>query len=107
MKIQSKDQILFYKNTDVIRFEKHGKESIMHLADNSCIGIDVTLDNIYTQLKNTEFIRVHSSHIVNVNFIAKIPENSTGLIELENGELIPVSKKTKDQIINILKSHIY
>lgn len=106
MKIQSKDQILFYKNTDVIRFERHGKESIMHLADSSCISIDVTLDNVDKQLKNTEFIRVHSSHIINVNYISKIPEYSTGLIELENGELIPVSKKTKDQIINILKSHI-
>ncbi len=106
MKIQVKDQIFFYKNMDVVRFERDENKCIMHLSDNSRISFDTTIDSINDQLKSTAFIRVHPSHIINVNFIAKIPENSTGLIELENGELIPVSEKTKDQLINIFKSHI-
>lgn len=107
MKIISNDQILFFKNSAIIRFESVGDNTIIYFLNGKLLEIDESIDSIEVQLKDSGFIRIHDKHIVNVNYITNIPYNSTDLIKLENGVLIPVSKKIKDQIIEILKSHIY
>ncbi len=105
MKIISKNQILFFKNNEIIRFESVANNTIIHFINGTSSEIYEPIDSIEKQLTDVDFIRIHDEHIINVNYLTKIPDNLSDSVELENGVLLPVSKKTKNLIINILNSH--
>ncbi len=106
MKIISKNQILFYKNDDVIRFEASAGNAIIHFLNGTSAEINEPIQSIEKQLTDLDFIRVHEDHIINVNYITKIADDFSDSIELENGVILPVNKKTKEMIINLLNNHI-
>ena len=105
MKITSENQILFFKNNEIIRFESVDRSTIIHFINGTNSEIHEPIDSIEKQLIDVDFIRIHDEHIINVNYLTKIPDNLSDSIELENGVMLPVNKKTKNLIINILNSH--
>jgi two-component system LytT family response regulator len=44
------------------------------------------------------FIRCHQSHLVNMQFVKSYSKEGNGLLNLYNGEQIPVSRLKKDQV---------
>jgi len=106
MKITSENQILFFKNIEIIRFESVTNNTIIHFINGTSSEIHEPIDSIEKQLTDVDFIRIHDEHIINVNYLTKIPDNLSHSVELENGVMLPVNKKTKNLIINILKAHI-
>ncbi len=105
MKITSENQILFFKNNEIIRFESVDRSTIIHFTNGTSSEIHEPINSIEKQLTDVDFIRIHDEHIINVNYLTQIPDNLSDSIELENGVLLPVSKKMKNLIINILNSH--
>ena len=105
MKITSENQVLFFKTNEIIRFESVAHNTIIHFINGTSSEIHEPIDNIENQLTDVDFIRIHDEHIINVNYLTKIPDNLSNFIELENGVLLPFNKKTKKLIINILNSH--
>lgn len=106
MKILVKDQIYFFKDQKIIRFEAQQDKSIMHLSNGKCQTLDIPIENIEKQLIYTGFIRVHPEHILNVDYISKIPESGACIIELEGGIEIPSSDNTTARIIQLLENHM-
>jgi len=106
MKIISENQILFFKDIEIIRFESTAHSTIIHFLNGTTSNIVESINSIEKQLKDSDFIRIHEDHIINVNYIAKIADDFSDSIELENGVLLPVNKKTKDMIIHLLNNHI-
>lgn len=106
MKIISNNQILFFKNNDVIRLESDADRTIIHFQDGTSKVVDNELNTINDQIRANDFIRVHKDHVVNTNFISKIPESNTNQIELTNTVRIPVTASTKTQIIKLLEKYL-
>ena len=106
LKIQTKDKIRFYKSNEIIRFEAKQDKTIIFLSDNTTSEIDKSINDIESQLKSFFFIRTHENHIINVNYISKIYGDSDELIELLNGETVPVTINRKKYIMNFLNKHI-
>lgn len=105
MKITSENQILFFKNNEIIHFESVTNNTIIHFINGTSSEIHESIDSIEKQLTDVDFIRIHDEHIINVNYLTKIPDNLSDSVELENGVLLPVNKQTINRIINILNSH--
>ncbi len=57
------------------------------------------LKNIASQLPNSQFIRIHNSYIVNLNYITKIHKNKVEI----NGIELPISEKYKNELNDLLK----
>ncbi len=55
-----------------------------------------SLNSFMMRLKNTSFIRLHRSFIVNTNFIDKITNNTV----IIGQEVIPLSRKYKEEFLN-------
>jgi len=106
MKITSENQILFLKNNEIVRFKDVPNGTQIHFLNGTISEIHEPINSIEKQLTDVDFIRIHDEHIINVNYLTKIPDNLSDSIELENGVLLPVNSKTKNLIINILKAHI-
>ena len=58
-------------------------------------------------LSGTSLIRVHQSHIVNLNYIDKFYRHDGGYLQLKDGTIIPVSPVLKQKVLQSLNDHLY
>ncbi|MBK7667975.1 MAG: LytTR family transcriptional regulator [Sphingobacteriaceae bacterium] len=49
------------------------------------------------------FSRVHNSHIINLNKIVRFDRKDGGFLVMENNDVVPISKRKKDELTNIIK----
>jgi len=63
-----------------------------------------TLREIEETLNPKKFCRVHQSHIVNIEEIAGIGSGSNAEISLRSGEVLPVSRSRKKELMDLLKT---
>ena len=63
-----------------------------------------TLANFANSIQTPNFIQSHRSYLLNSNFVAELRECGRGLAEihLSNGSVLPVSRKRKRHITNLL-----
>ncbi len=106
LKISTKGQILFYKDNEIVRFEAKGNNTIIYSFDETSSEIEEPIESIARQLKNYAFIRVQQNHLINVNFITEIPDKTFDFIEVNNSQLLPISKEQKEIIIQLISSHL-
>jgi len=62
---------------------------------------DVSIGSYEEFLAESEFIRVHRSHIVNVKHVKSC--NSEGLMTMNDGTGIEVSRRRRTEVVNILR----
>lgn len=62
-----------------------------------------TLNNLERRLPSGQFLRVHRSHIVNVDHIVEVKRDNQGkqLLMLTNKMIVPVGRNFKDKLKNI------
>lgn len=106
VKIQSKNQIRFFKVNEILHFIANKEKTIIILSNEKSIEIDKPIDEIEQQLKELPFLRIHADHIVNVNFISKVFNKNKNNIELSDGTLLPVSDIRKEFIMDFLNNYI-
>jgi len=63
-----------------------------------------TLREIEESLNPKKFCRVHQSHIVNTEEIAGIGSGTQAEINMRSGELVPVSRSRKKELMDLLKT---
>jgi two-component system LytT family response regulator len=60
---------------------------------------------VYEQvLIQSQFLRVHDSYMVNMNFVEKYVRGEGGYVVLEDGTNIDVSKRRKQLLLDILQN---
>jgi len=106
MKITSENQILFFKNNEIIRFESIDRSTIIHFINGTSSEIHEPINSIEKQLIDVDFIRIHDEHIINVNYIAKIAGGTTCFVELSNANILPINSAQKEIILEILSNHL-
>jgi len=90
-------------STDEIVFIKaDGSYSHVHMITNEkhCISKRVAEFEVSQNLGN--FIRIHRSHIVNINHVEKILKNDGGIIVMKTGEELSISKEKKQELEQML-----
>ena len=63
------------------------------------ILVSKTLKHFSTLLEPLDFIRVHKSHLVNASEVAKYKKGKPALIELSNGDSVPLSASRKEEFM--------
>ena len=107
LKITTKDKIWFYKSSNVLRFEASGEKVKIFFSNSTFNEINVTIDDLENQLKDFPFLRIHSGHLINGNFIFEIPDSTAGYIKLTTGDEIPVEEPYIRLISNHFKNKFY
>lgn len=106
VKIQSKDNVRFFKLNDIVHLESAGTKTTLFQSDNNKIEVNESIDKIETQLQDFPFFRTHQNHIINLNHIVKVADETGDNIELSNGSVIPVTESNKKMIIKFLNRYI-
>lgn len=76
---------------DIIRLEAFSNYSKIYLQDNTSITTSRTLKNISEQLNPEIFLRIHKTHLVNLNFVKEYKSSGDGSVILKDNTEIKVA----------------
>jgi two-component system LytT family response regulator len=87
---------------DIIRCESDNYYTFFYFVDGRKLLISKTLKENEELLSQYNFIRPHKSHLVNIKFIKSYLKHEGGFILMNDGTKIPVSRRKKDKIMEII-----
>lgn len=90
------------KTDDIIRCESDDYYTKFFFANATSILISKTLKQNEALLSDFNFIRPHKSHLVNIKYIKSYLKVDGGYILMTDGSKIPVSRRKRESIIEIL-----
>lgn len=88
----------------IVRCEAEGTYTFFHLDNGEKILVSKVLKEYADLLENNGFIRTHQSHLVNLSFVSSWLKEDGGMLLMENGKKIPVSRPQKDRVKSALVS---
>ncbi|MDF2450224.1 MAG: transcriptional regulator [Bacteroidota bacterium] len=86
---------------DIIRLESDGGYTKVYLVDGKRIMVSRTMKEFDDLLVDAGFLRVHHSHLVNMNHLFCF-EKAEGHIVMKDDSVVPVSNRRKDQLLELL-----
>jgi two-component system LytT family response regulator len=87
----------------IIRCEADGSYTKFFLSDESVLMVSKVLSNFEEILPQEIFCRVHSKHLVNLNYISQYVKGRGGRIILSNKKEVEVSESKKKDFLKRLK----
>ena len=97
--IPTSDGFDFILIDDIIRCEALGAYTKIHTKDLKKIIVTKPLKDYETILPEDIFFRIHNSHLINLNYIKKYNRGRGGLVELDDGSIIEVATRRKDEFL--------
>lgn len=98
------DKIIIVNLEDIIRCEADNNNTVFFLGKGKKIFVTKTLKYFADLLADYEFLRVHQSHLVNLQYIEAFIKTDGGYLMLKNEETVPVSVRKKQEVIEVLDS---
>ncbi len=101
--LNTSENIFVVNVSDIIRCFSEGNYTTFFIKDQPKITISKTLKEYEHLLTNYDFIRIHRSHLININFIQKYSKNNSVLCMKDNSKC-PVSYRKKDELLRFFKN---
>ncbi len=86
----------FVKVQDIVRCKSNNNYTLFYLQTNEQFIVTRTLKDYEELLKNESFIRVHQSHLINLNYVEQYIKGEGGTAIMSDGSEIEVSRRKKD-----------
>ena len=96
------DGFTFVNFSEIIRCEAQGNYTDVILAGGHSLLITKTLKHYEDILTEKGFFRVHKSHLVNLHFVRRYIKGKQGSIEMTDGQIIEVSLRKKEALLEQL-----
>jgi two-component system LytT family response regulator len=93
--------------SDIVRAEADSNYTHFYLAGGKHIIVSRTIKEYEALLAGSGLIRVHQSHLVNLNYVDKFFKRDGGYLQLKDGSSIPVSPNLKQKVLRSLTDHLY
>jgi len=87
---------------NIVRLKGNGNFTDVHLADGSKKMVCRFLKH-FTDLLHAPFLRVHKTHIINLDFVKTYHKGSGGYVTLTDGAEVEISAGYKDQFLGHFK----
>jgi len=86
----------------IIRIESSTNYSRLYLTNKRSVLVTKLLKDFEELLTPYRFFRVHNSHLINLNYISKYIRGDGGQVVMENGDVVDVSRRKKEQFLGLL-----
>ncbi|WP_299161920.1 LytTR family DNA-binding domain-containing protein [uncultured Tenacibaculum sp.] len=101
--LNTSDKIVVVNLNDIIRCKSDNNYTEFFMNDGQKILVGKTLKYFADMLKELDFLRVHQSHLINLQYIKEFIKSDGGYLVLKNKTTIPVSVRKKNEVIAILE----
>lgn len=97
--IQTNESMVFRNVDDIIRLEASSNYTVVYFSNKEKVIATRILKEFESLLPAEQFCRVHHSHIINLNYVKRYFKGMGGQIEMEDGSVIDVSVRKKDEFL--------
>lgn len=102
--LATSERINVVKVEDILRCESDNYYTLFCFTNGTTLLVSKTLKENEELLKEYNFIRPHKSHLINVMYIKSFNKRDGGNILMTDGSLIPVSRRKKEKILEIINN---
>ena len=96
------DKIIIVGLDEIVRCEADSNNTMFHLTNGKKIFVTKTLKYFSDMLNGYNFLRVHQSHLVNLQCINAFIKTDGGYLLLKDKQTVPVSVRKKSEVIEML-----
>ena len=89
---------------DITYCEADGRYTIVHFNEAKSIMVAKLLKHFEINLPDETFLRIHKSHLVNINYISEYNSEDKDMIILEGNVSLEISKRRKKDTLEKLKN---
>jgi len=100
--LHTMDKIHVVHIRDILRCESSANYTIFHLVDKRQLLVTKTLKEFDQLLGTHGFLRVHQSHLVNVEYIKEFVKTDGGYLRMKDDAEVPVSSRKRSQVLQML-----
>lgn len=90
----------FVSQEEIVRCESDSNYTTVILSNGKGVVVSRTLKDVEHMLDPHSFARVHHSHLVNLRHIRKYHKGSGGVIVMDNGDNVSVSRSKKAEFLD-------
>lgn len=105
--LRSAEALQIVAVTDIIRAEADSNYTHFYIAGNRHILISRPLKEYELLLSGCGILRVHHSHLINLDYIDKFFRRDGGYLLLKDGTSIPVSSGFRIKVLQAINDHLY
>lgn len=87
---------------DIVHLDSSGNYTTFHLKNKQKIVVSKTIKEYEEMLEDMHFFRVHNSHIINLHYVKNYIKGEGGIVKMEDGSEIDVSRRRKDEFLKAL-----
>lgn len=102
--LSTSEKINIVKVDEIVRCESDNYYTMFYFTNGKRLLVSKTLKEQEELLSEHNFIRPHKSHLINVKYIKSYLKSDGGVILMENGSKIPVSRRKKEYIMEIINN---
>ena len=96
--LHTADKIHFIEISDIMRCMADGNYTRFYLKGNKVLLVAKTLKDYDKLLENSDFLRVHQSHLVNMKHVREYIKSDGGYLVMQDGAKVPVSTRKKSEV---------
>lgn len=101
--ISTQNSLLLFEVNDIIYLEANRNYTTLYFKDHPKLMASKTLKEFEELLPSSIFFRIHHSYIININYVKKYLKGEGGQVELQNGTLLDVSRRKKEEFLKLLR----
>ncbi len=88
---------------DIVRCEAEGSYTYFYISNGKKFMVSASLKHYEDLLPESDFIRVHHHHLINMNHVTRFLKQDGGYAIMSDGAQIEVSRRKKDSFLERLK----
>lgn len=100
------ERVEFVEVKSIVRCQGESNYTHIYFADRKPILTAKSLIEFEELLAEYGFIRVHKTHLVNLNQVTSFTKNDGGVLFLTNGDSVAISRRRKDFVLEQLKMRL-
>lgn len=98
------ERVEFVEVKSIVRCQGESNYTHIYFADRKPILTAKSLIEFEELLSEYGFVRVHKTHVVNLNHVTSFTKNDGGVLYLLNGDSVAISRRRKDFTLEQLKT---
>ncbi|MBL7726217.1 MAG: response regulator transcription factor, partial [Dinghuibacter sp.] len=96
---------IFLDTANIISLQADGNYTIIHCKDLQKKVITKTLKDFEEILNDNQFVRIHKSHIVNLDYVKEFSTADGGIVKMCDGNVWGVSRRQMDLFTTKMRAH--
>jgi two-component system LytT family response regulator len=100
--LNSSDKVIMVNIDDIIRCESQSNYTLFYLNNGEKILVTKSLKEYDNLLEEYSFIRVHHSHLINLNYLKEFIKSDGGYAVMADKSTVPVSVRKRENLMKEL-----